>query len=95
MPTPAALSMDKHLQILQLCFPLLTLKDVCMLRCTCCELRDMPITWQDHSIEHKLDGSFSSLSWLQNNIGSMRQLSLTVTTNMSRKVLQGLMANGR
>lgn len=87
--------MDKPLQILQLCLPCLNPKDVCMLRCTCCELQDMAVSWRDLSIDFQLDGSSSANCWLEKNIVTMKQLSLTINYEMPRETLQGVMEAGR
>jgi hypothetical protein len=68
---------------------------MCILRCTCSELRDMRVSWQDHSIEFQLDGSCSAVSWLHKNIVSMRNLRLALSCPMPKKMLQDLMAVGR
>jgi hypothetical protein len=47
-----------------LCIPYLDPKDVCMLRCTCRELRDMPVSWRHHSINFFLNETGSAKSWL-------------------------------
>jgi hypothetical protein len=90
-------SMDKVLQCIQLCLPCLVPEDVCILRCTCKELRDMRVSWKDHSIDFCLEGpqSCSALSWLHKNIGSMQCLSLKSHISLATELLQGLIASGR
>jgi hypothetical protein len=86
--------MDKHLQILQLCLPRLTPSDVCMLRCTCSELRDMPVSWHEHSIDFHLGDSPSAIAWLHDNIVSMHKLSLTMSSSLLKLPRQDLLARG-
>jgi hypothetical protein len=87
----------QHLQIvhLALCLPYISPKDMCMLRCTCSELRDMRVSWRHHSIDHKLDGSCASIAWLHKNIVSVLQLKLTITLDLPTKLLQDLLSVGR
>jgi hypothetical protein len=87
--------MVKELQVVQLCLPFLTPKDVCLLRCTCRELRDMRVSWHDHSINFKLGESLSAITWLQKNIIFMRQLKLKLGSNFPQASLQHLMEVGR
>uniref|UniRef100_A0A383VAJ9 F-box domain-containing protein n=1 Tax=Tetradesmus obliquus TaxID=3088 RepID=A0A383VAJ9_TETOB len=87
--------MDEVLQIVKLCFPRLTPKDMCMLRCSCSELAGMSVSWQDHSINFKLDGSDSATCWLQKNIESMRKLSLNISGDVPQTALQDVMEAGR
>lgn len=83
--------MDKLMQILQLSLPLLTPKDICKLKCTCSELQDVSVSWQDHSIDFKLDGSASAVSWLHKNIVSVTTLELEITVGLPLKMLQDVM----
>jgi hypothetical protein len=87
--------MEQQLQIVQLCIGHLRPEDVCMLRCTCSAMRDMRVSWHDHSIRFELDGSFSSVSWLHKNIVSMRKLYLTLSVGMPGNMLQDLWDVGR
>jgi hypothetical protein len=90
-------TLERHLQIehLGLCLPYLTPKYLCMLRCTCSELRDMRVSWQAHSIGHELDGSCSATSWLHRNIVSMRDLRLSLSCCLPKRTLQDLLSVGR
>jgi hypothetical protein len=76
--TDDCLDMPQRLQAQHviLCFRYLNVKEMCMLRCSCSELRDMRVSWQDHSIDFKLGRSWSSMAWLHKDIVSMRRLSL-------------------
>lgn len=87
--------MDKLLDILQLCLPRLTPNDMCMLRCTCSELRDMKVSWRDHSILFQLDGSISALAWLQKNIVCMQTLRLDINFSLPGELLHDAMKGGR
>jgi len=87
--------MDELVKGVGLCLPRLTPKYVCMLRCTCSVLRDMSVSWQDHSIDFQLDGSASATSWLQKNIGTMKKLNLVITAAQPQRTLQDVMEGGR
>jgi hypothetical protein len=90
--------MDELLQMLRLLPALrkaLTPRGICMLRCTCSELRDMRVSWSDHSIDFHLKTSVSALSWLHKNIASMRQIRLTIGINLPRGMLQDVMKGSR
>jgi hypothetical protein len=93
--TAAQRTMDKQLQIVQLCLPLLTPKEVCMQRCTCSEFRDMRVSWKDHSIRFELDDSISAASWLHKNIVSMVDLTLNIITDMPARYLQDVLKGGK
>jgi hypothetical protein len=85
---------------LKLCLPYLDAEDVRMLRCTCCELRDMDVSWKDHSIIFELEmwpreSAASALSWLNKNIGSMQQLRIIFSYKMPEQQLQDLVGAGR
>jgi hypothetical protein len=87
--------MAKHLQVVQLCLPRLSPKDVCMLACTGKEFYTTRLTWEAHEcIRFDLDGSLSAISWLHKNIVSIRHLSLALTFNPPKQLLQGLFADG-
>jgi hypothetical protein len=88
--------MEKHPQVVQLCLPWLAPKDVCMLQCTCKELKATPLTWEAHDhIRFDLNGSPSAISWLHKNIVSIRHLSLALTFNPPKQLLQDLFVDGR
>jgi hypothetical protein len=87
--------MDTQLQIVQLCLPLLTAVDVGMLRCTCSKLRDMRVSWQEHSIKHELNGSPSAITWLHKNIVSIQDLNLELRFDAPDKLLLGLLEAGK
>lgn len=87
--------MDKLLQILRLCLPRLEPRDICILKCTCSELRDMRVSWHDHSINFQLDGSASATSWLHRNIVSMQTLNLKISLDLPQRTLQDVMEGGR
>jgi hypothetical protein len=95
MCTPAKRNMDKQLQVFQLCLPLLAPEDVCMMRCSCIELRDMRVSWQDHSIRFKLDGSPSAILWLYRNIVSIQDLYLQISVDLPTNLLLGLLGAGK
>jgi hypothetical protein len=67
---------------LRLCVRYLDPADVCMLKCSCFGLRDLRVSWQDHSINFKLGKSCSTIVWLLENIVTMRRLSLEVNLNV-------------
>lgn len=87
--------MDEIPQIVKLCLPRLTPKDMCMLRCSCSELRGMGVSWQDHSINFSLGWSGSATFWLLKNIVSMRELNLNISGDVSQTALQDVMEAGR
>jgi hypothetical protein len=58
-------------------------------------MRDMRVSWHDHSIMFDLDGSFSSIFWLHKNIGTMKELGLTIGRALPENLLQDLLKAGR
>lgn len=87
--------MDELQQIMKLCLRYLEPKDMCMLQCICSDLRDMPLSLQDHSIDFQLDGSASATTWLQKNIVSMQKLALETDHDLPPELLQDVMEGGR
>jgi hypothetical protein len=88
--------MDKHLQVVQLCVPWLSPKDVCLLKCTCRDLNAMRVSWAAHKrIAFRLDGSPTTIAWLHKNIASIRRSSLKMTFEPPKTLMQGLFADGR
>lgn len=87
--------MAKLNQILQLCLPHLGPTHICVLRCTCSTLRDMSVSWQGHSIEFGLGGSVTAAYWLHKNIVTMQHLSLFISFDMPRRMLQDIIDGAR
>jgi hypothetical protein len=88
--------MDKHQQVVQLCLPRLRPKDICVLKCTCRELKGMRVSWDGHQqLGFTLNGSPSAISWLHKNIVTIKELSLTLEFNPPKQLLQDLFKDGR
>jgi hypothetical protein len=88
--------MEKHLQVAQLCLPLLSPKNAAILRCVCSGYQMLRASCEAYGdIHFELDGSPSAICWLHKNIVSIQTLYLTLTFNPPKQLLQGLLAAGR
>jgi hypothetical protein len=88
--------MEQHLHILQLCLPLLSPKDVAVMRCVCSDLTKMRVSWEAYGdIHFDLNGCTSSISWLHKNIASIKTLFLAISFDAPPQLLRGLVTAGR
>jgi hypothetical protein len=60
----------------------------------------MDVSWKDHNIDFELnswplESAASALSWLLNNISSMRNLRLVICYELPQQQLQDLLGAGR
>lgn len=84
------------MQVAQLCLPLLSPKDLAILRCVCSGYQTLRASWEAYGdIYFAMDGSPSAICWLHKNIVSITTLYLTVTFNPPQQLLQGLIAASR